>query len=213
MSASPGAQGLAELAMAQPDADPQTDLPRVAEGATRHGASRAQVVSSDHVVVRDDAMAHASDCHCAPGNLMDPPFAPSPAEFRPWLEGFSSALVLQTDRPSDGFHQGEAGWACRLKDIREEGDYTSMHTAWLELHDAVMWTERELFRGGYYLSVGFGALTCTLCPTCDVSKLCKFPYRARPSIEAVGVDVDATLQRLSMQPRDGAVLTAIVLAV
>jgi predicted metal-binding protein len=76
-----------------------------------------------------------------------------------------------------------------------------------------MWGERDLFRRGYYLSVGFGALTCTLCHTCDVAQLCKFPYQARPSMEAVGVDVDATLAALDMEGDTGTTLTGILLAV
>ena len=213
MSAASGASGIVGLAVAQPGADPGTDLPRIAQGALVHHAARALVVDSADIVVRDDPQAHGDGCVCAPGNLMDPPFAPSPGEFRPWLDGFSSALVLQVDRPADSFRQGEPGWACRLKAIRNDGDYEALHETWTGLHDAIMWTERELFRAGYYLSVGFGALTCTLCNTCDVSRLCKFPYRARPSIEAVGVDVDATLQQLGLEAEQGAVLTGVVLAV
>lgn len=199
------------LAIAQLGADVDADLGRIAEGALEHRAARCRVISSDNIAVREDPQAHGQDCRCAPGNLMDPPFAPSPRESRPWLDGFSSALVIQVDRPADGFEQGEPAWACRLKSIREADGYAELHDAWESLHEAVMWTERELFRHGYYLSVGFGALTCTLCQTCDVSKLCKFPYRARPSIESVGIDVGATPQRSGL---DGeGVLTGIVLAV
>ena len=211
MSASP--LGIGDLAIAQPGANPDADLAQVARGVLVQGASRCKVIASNRVVVRDDAMAHGDGCRCAPGNLMDPPFAPTPAEFRPWLANFTSVLVLQVDHRSNGFRQGEAGWACRLKSVREGGDYETLHAAWLNLHNAVMWSERELFRLGYYLSVGFGALTCTLCPTCDVSQLCKRPYRARPSIEAVGVDVDTTLRELDMEPQAGSALTALVLAV
>ena len=199
------------LAIAQPSADVDADLDRIAQGVLAHRAARSRVISSADIVVREDPQAHGQDCRCAPGNLMDPPFAPSPREYRPWLDGFSSALVIQVDRPVDGFEQGEPAWACRLKSIREADAYAELHDAWESLHAAVMWTERELFRHGYYLSVGFGALTCTLCQTCDVTKLCKFPYRARPSIESVGIDVGATLQRSGLD-RDG-VLSGIVLAV
>lgn len=199
------------LAVAQPGADPQADLVRVAQGVLARGAARSLVVASEEIVLRDDPLAHGTGCDCAPGNLMDPPFAPTPREFRPWLEGFSWALVLQADAPTDGFLQGQPAWACHLKSMREAGDYAGFRDTWERLHDSVMWTERELFRRGYYLSVGFTALTCTLCHTCDVTQLCKFPYRARPSAEAVGVDVDGTVRRVGL--RSEGALTGIVLAV
>lgn len=203
----------AGLAVAQPGADPGSDLARIAADVLERSAARALVISSDQVVVREDPDAHDKECACGAGNLMDPPFAPSPDEFRPWLAGFASALVLQVERPSDGFVQGEPGWACRLAALRRsKGEYAGLHEAWTDMHDAVMWTERELFRAGYYLSVGFGALTCTLCLNCDVGRLCKFPYRARPSIEAVGVDVGATLRSVGL-PGGDTVLTGLVLAV
>lgn len=204
---------LGGLAVAQPGADPSADLEHVAAGVLQHGASRSRIIEAQAIVVRDDPQAHGPSCVCEPGNLMDPPFAPSPAEFRPWLKGFASALVLQVDRPADGFRQGQDAWACQLKAMREGGHYDALHDAWAGMRDAIMWGERELFRRGYYLSVGFGALTCTLCHTCDVAQLCKFPYQARPSVEAVGVDVDATLARLDLEGDTGTALTGILLAV
>ena len=55
-----------------------------------------------------------------------------------------------------------------------------------------MWLERECMRRGYYLAVGFGAGDCELCGTCDTSELCVEPYAARPSMEALGIDVART---------------------
>ena len=201
------------LAVALPGADPKTDLPRIAADSLHHSAARCVIATADRIVVREDALAHGPTCACAPGNLMDPPFAPSPAEFQAWLGGFSSALVPQVDRPANGFVQGVPNWACTLADRRRDGtEDEALKAAWSQLHDAVMWVERELFRAGYYLSVGLSALTCTLCPTCDVTKLCKFPFRARPSMEAVGIDVEATLRAVEL-PGGPGVLTGLALAI
>lgn len=55
-----------------------------------------------------------------------------------------------------------------------------------------------------------------MCEPCDVTELCKFPYSARPSMEAVGIDVAATLKRLGLHgggDDGGGVLTGLVLAV
>ena len=55
--------------------------------------------------------------------------------------------------------------------------------------------ESLAFRDGYYLAAGFGCGSCrgSLCDGlyCQVldSRRCRFPLRARPSMEAVGIDV------------------------
>jgi predicted metal-binding protein len=51
--------------------------------------------------------------------------------------------------------------------------------------------EREIFLAGYYKALGFGSGPCNLCKTCD-SEACKHPEKARPSMEACGIDVFAT---------------------
>jgi len=51
--------------------------------------------------------------------------------------------------------------------------------------------EREVFLEGYYKAFAFGAGPCSLCKSCD-EESCKHPERARPSMEACGIDVFAT---------------------
>ena len=52
--------------------------------------------------------------------------------------------------------------------------------------------ERELFLSGYYKSFGLGAGPCTLCEACAMEEGCRHAERARPAMEAVGIDVFAT---------------------
>lgn len=47
--------------------------------------------------------------------------------------------------------------------------------------------EREIFLDGYYKALGMSAGPCELCAKCP--KFCKYPYEARPSMEACGIDV------------------------
>jgi predicted metal-binding protein len=51
--------------------------------------------------------------------------------------------------------------------------------------------EREIFLAGYYKALGFGAGPCHICKTCP-EEGCKHPEKARPSMEACGIDVYAT---------------------
>jgi len=52
--------------------------------------------------------------------------------------------------------------------------------------------EREIFLDGYYKAFGMGAGPCDLCEKCP--KSCKYPERARPSMEACGIDVFSTVR-------------------
>jgi len=56
--------------------------------------------------------------------------------------------------------------------------------------------EREAFLEGYYRAFAFGAGPCTLCNSCPDNG-CKHPDRARPSMEACGIDVFATARNNS----------------
>jgi len=59
-----------------------------------------------------------------------------------------------------------------------------------DIRDIVAALEREIFLDGYYKAFGMGAGPCYLCARCG--KFCKYPERARPSMEASGIDVYAT---------------------
>jgi predicted metal-binding protein len=52
--------------------------------------------------------------------------------------------------------------------------------------------ERRIFLAGYYKALGFGSGPCHLCARCNTRGRCVYPYLARPSMEACGIDVYAT---------------------
>jgi predicted metal-binding protein len=53
--------------------------------------------------------------------------------------------------------------------------------------------EREMFLDGYHKAFGMACGPCNLCKSCDVTEPCRFEDLARPSMEACGIDVYATL--------------------
>lgn len=53
--------------------------------------------------------------------------------------------------------------------------------------------EREIFLAGYYKALGYGAGPCMLCKECNVQQ-CVHPEDTRPSMEACGIDVYATVR-------------------
>jgi len=52
--------------------------------------------------------------------------------------------------------------------------------------------EREAFLDGYWKALALGSGPCELCRTCG--EFCRYPHRARPSLEACGIDVFATVR-------------------
>jgi len=56
--------------------------------------------------------------------------------------------------------------------------------------------EREIFLSGYYKALGLGSGPCHLCDdNCAFDEGCRHPREARPSMEACGIDVYATVRK------------------
>lgn len=64
-----------------------------------------------------------------------------------------------------------------------------------QFHDRLLALERHCFLEGHYKALAFGAGPCPVCQDCDVTKPCRFPGKARPALEACGVDVFETVRR------------------
>ena len=52
--------------------------------------------------------------------------------------------------------------------------------------------EREIFLDGYWKAFAMASGPCELCTKCG--KFCKYPEKARPSMEACGIDVFSTVR-------------------
>ena len=50
-----------------------------------------------------------------------------------------------------------------------------------------------MFLDGFYKAFAMACGPCNLCRSCDITAPCKFEDLARPSMEACGIDVYATL--------------------
>ena len=61
-----------------------------------------------------------------------------------------------------------------------------------DVKEVVVALEREAFLAGHYKAFAMGAGPCRLCPECDVTGPCRNNDRARPCMEASGIDVFQT---------------------
>jgi len=70
---------------------------------------------------------------------------------------------------------------------------------WFQINEIVAEIERDMFLDGYYKAFGMGSGPCYLCEKCDTKKPCKYPHRARPSMEACSIDVYQTVRNAGLK--------------
>jgi predicted metal-binding protein len=102
-----------------------------------------------------------------------PPDSPTPEQTRRLLDEYSRAILLR--------HGPHA--------VYENHDE---HSAALRRATADL--ERELFLAGHHKALAIANGPCDLCETCDRDGPCVDPAHARPSMEACGIDVFATVR-------------------
>jgi len=97
--------------------------------------------------------------------LVCPPFTPGPEEMRKVLDAYHRAVLIHFDPEAD-------------------------------VKAAVAELEREIFLCGAWKAFGLGAGPCYLCKKCPVDEgRCRHAERARPAMEACGIDVFSTVKK------------------
>ena len=100
--------------------------------------------------------------------LVCPPFTPTPEQMRKVIDCYKRAVLIHFEPDADA------------KEIVAD-------------------LERKIFLLGCWKALGLGAGSCYLCKECDVDqKQCCYPERARPSIEACGIDVFTTVKKAGL---------------
>nr|NIM45172.1 hypothetical protein [Nitrososphaeria archaeon]NIN52418.1 hypothetical protein [Nitrososphaeria archaeon]NIQ34261.1 hypothetical protein [Nitrososphaeria archaeon] len=129
--------------------------------------------------------------------LMCPPHSMDADETRKLLKNYRYALLLRNEAEAEeivGF------------EVYEKKPYRAKYS--VPLHEVINQLEAEAFYMGYYYALGLKSGPCLLCakevyenkgewpkslPCIAIkSGVCKHPLKARPCLEAVGIDVYAT---------------------
>ena len=139
-------------------------------------------------------------------NLMCPPNVISIKEFREILSKYDHAVLIQMEMRMPAEVKVEIrkanDVAALYKDPRFLDSYKKYFTPLkLKLHRIVHKIEAQAFLQGYRFAVGFTAGSCKLCPKCvavDSSDPCRNPFRARPSMEAMGIDAYQTAKNAGL---------------
>lgn len=161
------------------------DLENYRQQAIELGAAQAMVIPADWVQVDERVRLKCLVGRC--GNYgrsaLCPPYTPELEFMRAAFIRFQWAVLIRNDVVPVGDYAD-------INRYDAQGTKHERKTA-----EIVSQIESLAFADGYYLAMGFGCGTCRLalcgsmlCQALD-SGLCRFPVRARPSMEAVGIDV------------------------
>jgi len=143
---------------------------RYLERAIESGATHAAVVDTEKVVTANWVRLKCQyGCSTYGTRLTCPPYSPAPDYTGRMLKEYERGLLL----------------LYRVEAKEEKKRRKAVRNAVADL-------EREMFLDGYYKAYGMGAGPCNLCRNCDLTAPCKHPDRARPSMEASGIDVYQT---------------------
>ncbi|MGZ4933478.1 MAG: DUF2284 domain-containing protein [Halobacteriota archaeon] len=193
--------------------------------ATAHelGATAAQIFNARDVVVDERVRLKCSVPVCRNYNacLMCPPNVMPLDEFRAVLTRYTKALLLQIS-----YTVPEA----MLERIHASEDLASLYKdetylkGWEETYAVIKRKldvvaerlEAAAFKGGMKYATALSAGKCTLCDECvGTGNRCRNPYKARPSMEAMGIDVGETARNAGLPFKESAddqvVLNALIL--
>jgi predicted metal-binding protein len=175
------------------------DLERYRGYALSWGASDTAVISASEVKIdaRVRLKCTVPRCLRAGETPNCPPYAPDLDLVREALNQFNWALLIKCNvEPIEAYRP-------RSGVTKEEKRRTlSFHQ---QSGEVVYKLERQAYADGYHLAMGFGGGSCKdylcqgmICQFLDSGR-CRFPHRARPAMEAMGIDVIALLDQVGWQ--------------
>ena len=190
-------RGIARLMGAAVDeATLKADLERYCQMALELGASGAVIIPASWVTIDERVRLKCVVPRCirAGETPYCPPYALELDLVRKALSRFSWAVLLKCDvGPIEEYAPGKG---------TAKGEQRKTLLFHQKSAEVVYQVERQAYKDGYHLAMGFGGGSCkdylcrgVICQFLDSGR-CRFPHRARPAMEAVGMDVLALTNRV-----------------
>ncbi len=192
---------------------------RLCEKAKESGASFCKIIPTKDIVL-DERVKFKCIVPLCPNyntNLMCPPYVPSLPEFKKVLKKYRVAILIKlTDKiPKNKVIEGKSNLA---EAYSEKGYEAVVAPSAMKLYEVVSKVEALAFQMGYRFAAGLTSGQCRLCKECNLKKgtpFCSKPFMARPSMEALGIDVVETCKRagapISFPTKDKIVRVGLVL--
>lgn len=152
------------------------------------GVYRAKLIHVKDIAIDDRVRFQCcfSGCRDYGKKLMCPPKTPSVDEFRKVLAKYYMGLLVQVE-----------GKIIDRNNWEPETDQFA-----LKLHDIIYKLEKKAFSYGFPFAAGLIGGSCKLCEMCpgekDLNAQCIKREKARPSMEAMGIDVMTTCKNTGM---------------
>lgn len=158
----------------------------------QQGASTVKTINISDIVVdeRVRLKCQIPVCDSYNKNLMCPPHVPSVAAFREALTGYVCAILLQITAP--------------LPASVNNGSFVDAYAPAKKLHELVNLAEKWAFEYNFHFATGLMGGCCRLCDECvaiQEGRFCRYPFKARPSMEAMGIDVVETVKAAGLPIR------------
>ncbi|MBM3142263.1 MAG: DUF2284 domain-containing protein [Chloroflexi bacterium] len=161
-----------------------TDLETFREKALELGAAAAEIIRASRIVVDERVRLKCTVPRCLRAGETPncPPYAPELDVVRKAFAKFSWGILLKTHLEPMENYTPKSGREQNLLFHKKSGEI-------------VYELERLAYKQGYHLAMGLGGGSCKdylcrglICQFLDSGR-CRFPLRARPAMEAMGIDV------------------------
>ena len=168
--------------------------------ALEEGARAARVISARMVVVDERVRLKCEVPRCAKFNqyLTCPPHVMPVTTFAGVLTQYEWCLLVQVE--ATGVDSGDKSPGRIERDVLKE-NLKRHRPHQLKLLEIIERVEAAAFKRGMRFAAGFTGGECVLCEQCVANRLsdpCRHPFRARPAMEGVGIDVIETAQRAGL---------------
>ena len=151
------------------------------KSAKEKGANSAKLIPTKDIFVEDQVRQKCQyGCDRFARLFTCPPYAPTPDETRKILKNYNQGLLVE------------------FTGLRDKEEQRGVHEMMFEL-------EKEAFLNGLYKAFAYAAGPCRICESCPAEKVenpnefskkdCKNPEKARPSMEACGINVYRTARK------------------
>jgi predicted metal-binding protein len=168
------------------------------------GATDANIIPAKDIAIdrRVRLKCMVPLCENFARHLLCPPNLMSVDEFQETLHLYTHALLIQLESENDSTDRSKKALGKDLiKELKgEDGDDRYER----RLHEIVNRAEAAAFKKGFYLAAGFIGSECLLCHECVAQRggrHCRHPFQARPSMQAMGIDVIKTCEKAGMPVR------------